>query len=198
MTDLNVSTQIIVGQRLADDDPTGHILRRSPDMWEHICLPAEKSDNIKPVEWAEEYRDGLLDPVRFLMKVLNDMRNALGSKGYAAQYLQRTAPEGGNLFKEMWFNRFNMFDLRREALRRNEEIIWHFRGDTAYTEKTKNDPSGFLAFCFLGDDLYIVDYVTVRKEMPDLIIFCKDFALRNEYTEQSTFKIEPKASGSSL
>ncbi len=198
MTDLDISVQIMIMQRLADGDPTGHVMARGGDHWEHICLPAESGDNIKPVEYADNYINELFDPVRLSQPILNEMKNTLGSKAFAAQYLQRTSPEGGNMFKRIWFNRFNMFDLQREALRKGEIIIWHFRGDTAYTEKTENDPSGFLAFCYLGADLYIRDYVTVRKEMQDLIIFCKDFVLRNEYSEQSTFKIEPKASGQSL
>ncbi len=198
MTDLNKSTQILIGQRLADDDPTGHVLRRNLGMWEHVCLPAELSDNLKPVELAEFYIDKLLDPARFSAKVLGEMRSTLGSKGYASQYLQRTSPEAGNMFKYSWFGRFNMYDLRVEAVRLHTDLTWHFRGDTAYTEKSKNDPSGFLAYCYLGPDLYIRDYATVRKEMPGLIQFCKDFAVRNGYSERSTFKIEPKASGLSL
>lgn len=198
MTDLNVSTIFMIMQRLGDGDPTGHILNRSPENWEHICLPAELTNDVKPIEYREFYENGLFDPIRLSKPILNDMRLTLGSKDYAAQYLQRPAPEEGNLFKQVWFNRFTMFGLRAEALRMNKEIIWHFRGDTAYTEKTENDPSGFLAFCYLGPSLYIRDYVTVRKEMQDLIPFCKDFAARNEYNEQSTFKIEPKASGLSL
>jgi predicted phage terminase large subunit-like protein len=49
--------------------------------------------------------------------------------------------------------------------------------------------------CFIGQKIYIRDYATVRIEMPKLIQFCQDFAYRNNYTDKSTFKIEPKASG---
>jgi predicted phage terminase large subunit-like protein len=198
MTDLNISVQIMIMQRLADDDPTGHVLARPGDHWEYICLPAEVGNNVRPVEFAAHYKDGLLDPVRLSRNVLDEMRTTLGSKGYAGQYLQRPAPEEGNLFKKVWFERFNMFDLRNESLKHFEEIVWHFRGDTAYTEKSANDPSGFLCYCYIGADMYIRDYATVRKEMPELIIFCKDFAFRNEYMDKSTFKVEPKASGQSL
>ncbi len=205
MTDLNKSVQIMIMQRIAETDPTGHVLKKDPTGWEHISLPAElvttkegKEIEVKPPEAREKYIDGLLDPNRLPRVELEKMEKTLGKKGYAGQYLQAPAPMEGNIFKKDWFKRFNLLELEREAAQKLTPIVWHFRGDTAYTKKEANDPTGFWVYCYLGQNWYIKDFTTVRLEMPALIEFCKTYATKNDYSDQSSFKIEPKASGLSL
>jgi predicted phage terminase large subunit-like protein len=92
---------ILIMQRLHQDDPAQNMLDRADDenkvRW--ICLPAEETEDIHPVELRNYYEDGLMDPVRLSRRVLNENRKALLEFGYAGQFLQRPVPLGGGMFK---------------------------------------------------------------------------------------------------
>ena len=110
MVNKNVTPMITVMQRLHQNDPTGHMIKRyetSGMPYKHICIPAEVTDDVKPPELANQYRDGLLDPVRLPKRVLQGIRGT-SEYTYASQYLQTPIPVGGGLFKT---------DLLRERTR---------------------------------------------------------------------------------
>jgi predicted phage terminase large subunit-like protein len=94
---------IVIMQRLHQDDPTGHMLLKAEGhpakKVKHICLPAEKSELVKPGRLKLRYVDGLLDPLRISKKVLAEARIDLGAFGYAGQFDQHPVPLGGGLFK---------------------------------------------------------------------------------------------------
>lgn len=101
--DKQVSTFIMVMQRLAQDDPTGYILALAKQKGlriRHICLPAEDSDLVSPPEAKEHYKKqgGLLDPKRLPREVLKEQEGILGPSGYAGQYSQSPIPPGGKMF----------------------------------------------------------------------------------------------------
>lgn len=91
-----VTMTTLVMQRLAQDDPSAHFITR-PNVL-HICLPAELTDDVKPVEARKFYTDGLMDPVRLGRAVLVEAKNDLGPPAYAGQFLQTPVPAGGLLF----------------------------------------------------------------------------------------------------
>lgn len=93
-----VTPLIVVMQRLHQDDPTGHLLAKKPDGFRHICLPAEVSQDVRPLALRRLYKDGLMDPVRLSAKVLAEARLDLGAFGYAGQYGQRPIPLGDGMF----------------------------------------------------------------------------------------------------
>ena len=45
---------IVIMQRLHENDLTGMLLNKEPNEWDHICLPAEISDNVKPINLKED------------------------------------------------------------------------------------------------------------------------------------------------
>lgn len=101
-TDKEVSTTILIMQRLHQDDPTGHLLSKNKKNIKHICLPGEihsYKDKVKPVELLDRYVDGLLDPVRLNVNALKDLEADLGQYGYAGQIGQHPSPPGGGMFK---------------------------------------------------------------------------------------------------
>lgn len=108
--DKRVSTTILIMQRLAQNDPTGHLLSKPDAKIKHICLPGELrnyGDQLKPEKWREYYQDNLLDVRRMDWGVLKDMLASLGQYGYAGQVGQKpTLPEGG-MFK---VDRFTITD----------------------------------------------------------------------------------------
>jgi len=187
---------IVIMQRLHENDLTGMLLEKEPENWEHICLPAELSDRVKPIELKEFYTDGLLFPQRLSKKTLDSFKLGLGSYGYSGQYGQIPSPSEGGIFKGQWFNIIK--ELPKDARGNEIELKWDFYLDTAYTDKQTNDPSAMLACSFWNNQLYIKEVRTVRMEMPELIKEVQKFAHENNYTNRSRIYIEPKASGKSI
>lgn len=88
----------LVMQRISMQDPTALFLEKFPNV-KHICLPGELSDDVRPLEARDFYKEGLFDPQRLSRKVLDAFRAELGEYGYAGQILQRPIPVGGGMIK---------------------------------------------------------------------------------------------------
>ncbi len=185
---------ITVMQRLHELDVTGFLLENSTEKIKHICLPAELSPLIKPMELRSNYVDGLLDPIRLNREVLAEMRSDLGAQNYSGQFEQNPVAEGGNIVKRDWFKIVDSTTFA--AIYKMQPI--HFFVDTAYTSKQDNDPTGILAACKIRNDIYITGAKKVRKEFPELISFLKKYTSINGYDARSTLRIEPKANGLSV
>jgi predicted phage terminase large subunit-like protein len=100
--DKSISVTIVVMQRLHQDDVTGHILSKHKKNLRHISLPGEIlrfKENLNPPELEEMYVDGLLDPSRMPLKVLQDLEEDMGQYGYAGQIGQNPTPPEGGMFK---------------------------------------------------------------------------------------------------
>ena len=194
LTPVNRGVRIVIMQRLHEDDLTGILLKdqKSKNNYNHICLPAEVSDNINPPELRQFYKNDLLDPNRLSAKILNDFKTMLGSAGYAGQYSQRPAPEDGGIFKKEWFKTINPQSLTRHA----EQNPIMFFIDGAYTEKTENDPTAILT-CFEQDKrIYILDVHEVWMNFPNLCKHVVEHVNKFQYSRQySKIFIEPKANG---
>lgn len=94
----------LVMQRLHQNDPTGYLLGKGKGGgYRHICLPAERSNKVKPPRLRRRYVGGLMDPVRLSTKVLAEARVDLGEYGYAGQYGQHPVPKSGGMFKAAKF-----------------------------------------------------------------------------------------------
>lgn len=189
LNDPSIGVFIIIMQRLHENDLTGMLLNLEPEEWEHICLPAEESEIVKPYELKSNYIDGLLFPKRLSKKILNGFKVGLGSYGYSGQYDQMPSPSDGGILKRDWFKVVD--DLPNG-------LTWNFFFDTAYTNKTSNDPSAMLCCALHKNKLYIKELKTVRLEFPDLIKEIKRFCYNNGVDEYSMSYIEPKASGKSI
>ena len=113
MVDKAVTPIILIMQRLHQNDPAGDMLEMAASMeaeavkegrvddsfgLRHICIPAEKTDKIKPRRLRRFYKKGLMDPVRLPWKVL-DTYKAKGDYLYTSQFLQWPVPRGGGMFK---------------------------------------------------------------------------------------------------
>lgn len=95
-----VTAEILIMQRLHQNDPTGDRLsnKKAPPV-RHYCLPAKLSEHVKPVELRSKYTNGYLDPVRLPEAVLQNAAGTLGEYGYACQFDQNPIPRGGGMFK---------------------------------------------------------------------------------------------------
>lgn len=149
--DLSLSAWIIIQQRLAEDDLTGHILdREGDDGWVHLCLPGryepERSFHTV-IGWKDPRTEPgqLLWPERFSEEELKRLERRMGPYVFAGQIQQRPEPKGGGIIKRDWWklwesNSYPPMDFVLACL------------DTAYTEDTMNDPSGMIVWgIFSGD-----------------------------------------------
>jgi predicted phage terminase large subunit-like protein len=196
ITDANVSTKVMLMQRLATNDLSGHCLKKGD--YTHICLPAELTDDVRPDSLRANYQQGLLDPVRLNRMVLDNFRTAMGSLGYVGQMLQSPVAAGGNMIKENWFVDYTLLWLLNESAQTKIPVVWHYTIDGAYTDKDKNDATAINAYALFQNSMFIRDVASVRLEMPELLRFIPEFVQRNGYTNQSKIYIEPKASGLSV
>lgn len=195
--DKAVTPTLLIMQRLHEKDPTGVLLKKKGEKIHHICLPAELAKNVKPEKYKELYEDGLLDKNRLGREVLEEAKIDLGSVAYSGQYGQSPTAEGGNIIKPTWFKYVSLEHFLQIWNRDKSPMV--FFGDTAYTEDSENnDPSGFIATCKIGNDLYIYSGKKVYMEFPQLIKFLPAWVKENWYSSGSSLRIEPKANGLSV
>lgn len=182
---------ITIMQRLHESDVTGYLLSKKSEDIRHICLPAESSKKVKPIELKDRYVNGLLDPIRLDREVLTEAKKDLGSYGYANQFDQNSAPPEGGILKTKWFD---VVDWKDEY----NNLVWNTAVDSAYTEDLDNDESGMLQFAISKNEVLLRYAEEVYKEFPELVKYTQTFAFAHGYTNRSMIYVEPKASGKSL
>ncbi|MFZ4705537.1 MAG: phage terminase large subunit [Bacteroidales bacterium] len=186
---------ITVMQRLHEDDPTGHDLLKKDKNIKHILLPGKitNASQVKPIELADRYINGLLDPIRLSEEVIQKEMIELGQFGYAGQYDQQPYPEGGGKIKGAWFNYCHEKELPRG-------MIWDLWIDGAYTKSTANDATGKMVCAYHAGEnmLYIRHANSGHYEMPELLKDVAEYGRLNGMDMRSRTYIEPKASGLTL
>lgn len=187
----NNSKQCLIMTRWHEDDLAGRLLKTEGEKWTVVNIPAlcEHADNLEDPRkigealWEERHsRERLLEV---------EQRSP---RTFASLYQQRPTIDGGNIVKREWFRAIGHEAFTR--LRGNAPII--FFVDTAYTDKTSNDPTGIIATCKIGGDLYITHAQKVNYKFPDLVRFIPSYVREQGYTSRSSIRIEPKANGLSV
>lgn len=139
---------IIQQQRLAEEDLTGHALEKNIGEWTHICLPMHyerersfvtvlgRDENEEPITWTDprQTEGELLWPARFGHEEVEILERTLGPWAAAGQLEQRPEPKGGGVIKRDWWNLWSA-----DAFPPMSYVLASL--DTAFTEKTENDPS---------------------------------------------------------
>jgi len=185
-----IAPSVYVGQRLHDNDTIGHVMKKDEPYY-YLCLPAEESSRISPPALRANYVDGLLDPIRLNRTVLAKSKRDLGSYAYSGQFNQNPSPEGGGMIKTAW-----LIKALPQVI--YEKVKWYVFIDGAYSENTKNDPSGIM-LCGVWQEKLIVRFCTSKfVEIQDLIKEITGLFMVFKLPKQTTIYIEPKASGKSL
>jgi predicted phage terminase large subunit-like protein len=115
--------RVIIGQRLAVDDPIAAALDRG---WSLLSLPAalaegdarcELLDDSGALVWRDEREIG--EPLVSLLSVeaLDKLKAELGSSAFAAQYMQRPADDGSAVIKRSWWRFYRTADVPENAPR---------------------------------------------------------------------------------
>ena len=150
LNDPKTGAFIVIQQRLAEDDLTGHILEKEADGWTHLCLPmryeASRSYTTS-IGWKDPRTEegDLLWPARFGEREVKKLESALGPFAAAGQLQQRPEPQGGGIIKRDWWQlwegaAFPPMDYILAAV------------DTAYTLKEENDMSAMSVWGVFSDD----------------------------------------------
>ena len=125
-------------------------------MWTHLDLPAvaEAAQEI-PIGDRQSYRRAageLLHPAREPMAALEELKAAMGSQAFSAQYQQAPVPPGGALLRRSWFRTYARAPERKSG----DRIVQSW--DTASKASTRNDYSVCTTWLVQGKDSYLLDF----------------------------------------
>jgi predicted phage terminase large subunit-like protein len=139
LNDPKTGAYIIIQQRLAEDDLTGHILSKDVGEWTHLCLPMRYEPDrafITNIGWKDprSIEGELLWPDRFGETETTLLEKQLGPYAAAGQLQQRPEPAGGGVIKRDWWQLWP-----EQVFPPMDYIVASL--DTAYTTKTMNDMS---------------------------------------------------------
>ena len=140
---------VIIQQRLAEDDLTGHILSKDVGEWTHLCLPMKYEPDrafVTGIGWKDPRKTPgeLLWPERFGEAEVDLLERQLGPFAAAGQLQQRPEPAGGGVIKRDWWQLWE-----ENAYPPMDFIIASL--DTAYTTKQENDYSALTVWGVFSD-----------------------------------------------
>lgn len=176
LNDPRTGAFIVIQQRLAEDDLTGHILSKSQDDWTHLMLPmhyeSERSFHtvIGWKDWRTEEGE-LLWPERFGAEEVLSLERNLGPWAAAGQLQQRPEVKGGGILKREWWQlwedkNFPIMDYVVASL------------DTAYTLKQENDFSALSIWGVFSQD-------TKATPSHSALINGETFSVERSYSTQT-------------
>lgn len=181
---------VLVQQRLHLDDLAGHV--EELDDWVILRLPAiADEDACIPIGQGQYHlrRAGdVLHPEREPLEVLDNLRRALGSATFSAQYQQCPVPADGEVVKWGWFRRYG------EPPPGHHMAICQ-SWDTASKPDEHCDYSVCTTWGIHGDDLYLLDVDRARLSFPALKRRVVELA---RHWQPRTLLIEDKGSGTAL
>lgn len=156
--------QVLIMQRLHDDDLCGHILAKPAITWEQLILPAEYEGPrfTSSIGFADPRTEPgeLLWPERFGPDEIAKAKANLSEIGIAGQLQQRPTPLLGAIFKREWFNE------RRPSM---ACVARYFSWDTAASiEDTSAYTCGITGELTPDYRLFIRDVWRDRIEFPQL------------------------------
>lgn len=179
---------ILIMTRWHDDDLAGRILAsESAGDWTVVSLPAraEMGDPLGRTEGEP------LNPDRYDVAALDNIKLTLGSRSYASLYQQSPTPAEGGMFKRHWWQRYTAATLPK--LTRIEQYV-----DSAFKDGVENDYTVIATWGADGrGNYYVLDVWREKVQYPDLTR-----AIHTQHSKQNgvmpvPIVIEDKASGQS-
>jgi predicted phage terminase large subunit-like protein len=155
--DPKTGVEVVVMQRLHEQDLAGHLLERSG--WTHLCLPA-RYEPAHPFVWPADPRTEvgeLLWPAHVPEPELKRIEETMGSFRVAGQLQQRPAAQEGELLKRAWWRFYEpnlLNDDQLDRLPRFQQIIASW--DTAFKDTTTSDYVVGQVWGIHGADRYLL------------------------------------------
>jgi len=154
LTRLNNPAQslvLILQQRLHADDLSGVLIERG---WPSIVIPTVAIDAedyaIADDEIYSRPAGELLQSNRDSMQALESTKREIGSRNFAAQYLQNPTPPDGNMIKSSWLRRFQTTPRRDKF----QSIV--ISCDPAGKPGISNDYTAIAVLGILEKDFYLL------------------------------------------
>ena len=159
LNDARNGAMVVIQQRLAEEDLTGHILETDHG-WTHLCLPMEYEPDrsfVTSIGWKDPRTepDELLWPDRFDKEQISTLKKRLGPWKAAGQLQQRPEPKGGGIIKREWWQLYD-----KDSYPPMDLIVASL--DTAFTEKTENDMSALSVWGVFSGDVIAQNAKTER------------------------------------
>lgn len=156
--DPKTTAQVIIMQRLHEDDIAAHAYRKGEDEWTILCLP-ERFESNHPHRWPKDPRtyDGeLLWPEHRGEKESDEAARGLLSFRAAGQLQQRPAAREGEILKRDWW-RFYDPRHRGDAVKLPRFGMIVLSVDCPSKDKESNDLVAIQAYGISGADRYLLD-----------------------------------------
>lgn len=149
LNDPKTGAFVVIQQRLAEEDLSGHILSKSKGEWTHLMLPMlyERDRSfVTSIGWEDPRTEEgeLLWPERFGQDEVGALQISLGPFAAAGQLQQRPEPKGGGIIKRDYWQMWEGDNFPPVSL-----VVASL--DTAYTEKTENDYSALTVWGVFDD-----------------------------------------------
>ena len=145
VNDMQKSKRCMIGQRLHEGDPAGHVLASGD--WELLKIPQEydapKERRVTSIGWTDPrtVEGELMDPIRFPASALELEKRRLGSRGYSAQHQQSPSPADGDILKRAWFRWYQQPDILPQDIIKALGITRIIQGCRIPHKRTKHRPT---------------------------------------------------------
>lgn len=190
LNNFETGLRVIVQQRTAKNDTTGHVLETDKDNYRHICITGELSDKTS-LEVSGFYQDGLFWPPRFPMKVLDGLRRTLGTLQYSSQVQQNPLNVEGGTIKYSWFKFYKTAPRKFDRMLASWDMSFE-EGDMN-PKKNKNSFVVCQVWGKIGQDAYLIWQLRKRMGFVDTL---KAFNMVSEQFPHVLRKlVERKANG---
>ena len=151
---LERSAIVLIQQRTHEEDATGFLLKpeRGGDKWTYVMVPMTYDPDWTcgetTIGWSDPRRERgeLFWPARFSLAAVMQLKEEMTDYAWAGQMQQHPEPRGGAIIKRDWWKLYGRPDedpvaakLRFPAFDYVVAIL-----DSALTDNSDNDPSGFL------------------------------------------------------
>ena len=205
---LALAEQVIVMQRLHEQDLTGYLLANERSDWEHLCLPSKFEPARRSVVKASDGRvivrdprksEGeLLFPTLFSTDVLAQQERSMGSYAFAGQHQQRPVPASGGLLRREWFRKRWAHEPKGPDTTKPPAQFDDMRifVDASFKGTKDSDRVAIGVFGKKGTDVYLMDLEWRTMGFVDTINALT--ALKAKWPKVSGIYIEDKANGSAI
>jgi predicted phage terminase large subunit-like protein len=155
---------IVVQQRLHEDDLAGYLLQT--DSWQHLNLPAIALETQRiPIgrgHFYERKKGEALHEAREPHKILREIKKAIGTLTFEAQYQQQPVPAEGNLVKREWFQTYTVLPDAEPG----RQIVQSW--DLATSTRETADYSACTTWVIINNNYYLMNCWVGRRSFPQL------------------------------
>ncbi len=188
LNDAKTGSKVIIQQRIAEGDLTGHVLEQGG--YEHLCIPMECDPKLS-TRTSIGYEDPRTEEgelaweERFGDKEIASFKVTLGADGYAGQMQQQPAPSGGSICKMSWLKYY-------KAIPTFSRIVLSV--DCTFKDTEGTDYVVMGVFGLRGPDKYLIHLVRGRMDIIETMSQMRTIQRKFNGTINYTL-VEDKANG---